>query len=66
LARIVDRTGADAGALNSYLIDVLIPTDEVDAALTDSDAGVDAVHDRRTAELDDLDCGCEAESDPAG
>jgi hypothetical protein len=67
MAHIVDRTGADA--LNSYLIDMLIPTDELDPELAwpEHSADLEARHDPRGAELDDdPDRDYEAEADRTG
>jgi DNA primase catalytic core len=70
MARIVERTGTDAAALNSYLIDMLVPTDEVDmgSAQREHPAVVDAArHDARAADLDhDADRDYDVEAEPTG
>ena len=69
MSHIVDRTGIDAGTLNSYLIDLLIQSDQADAVLLEPDEGdLDRELDRRAQELEH-DFGSEpeyeAEADPA-
>jgi DNA primase catalytic core len=68
IARIANRTGTDAAALNSYLIDMLIPTDEVDVMTQpDHPADVDAAsHDAFAADYDrDYDPDHDVSAEPA-
>jgi len=66
MARIVDRTGTDAAALNSYLIDMLIDSPSVDPALAELDeAHRDDDFAMRAVEPDD-EFAAEPEAEPAG